>query len=106
MITTYDIPLDWYNEDFAYRSPIHPIVKKPVGEKMRMSRITAFTAERAKFPHPFIPLSVRKTKKMILTFENAENLKTANGLPPSGSRCAGKTACSIPPKRRSTPTVR
>ena len=33
MVTTYDIPLDWNNTNFTYRSPIHPIVKQPVGQR-------------------------------------------------------------------------
>lgn len=106
MITTYDIPLDWYNEDFAYRSPIHPIVKKPVGERMAYVAYNRIYGGTGEVSAPVYSSFRTENKKMILTFENAESLKTATACRPSGSRCAGKTACSIPPKRRSTPTVR
>lgn len=96
MITTYDIPLDWYNEDFAYRSPIHPIVKKPVGERMAYVAYNRIYGGTGEVSAPVYSSFRTENKKMILTFENAESLKTANGLPPVGFALCGENRVFYP----------
>ena len=96
MVTTYDVPLDWYNEDFAYRSPIHPIVKKPVGERMAYVAYNRLYGGNGEVSAPVYSSLLKENGKLVLSFENAKGLKTTDGLQPAGFALCGENRVFYP----------
>ncbi len=91
MVTTYDIPLDWNNKAFAFRSPIHPITKKPVGERCAYFMINMlYGGNRAKSSPVYSGFKVEKNS-VVVSFYNAESgLMSLDGLPIKGFSLCGE----------------
>ena len=90
MVTTYDIPLDWYNEDFAYRSPIHTLCKKPVGERMAYFMWNMLYDEGGCKSSPVFKEFSVNNNEITISFYNAESgLKSIDGLNIQGFTVCG-----------------
>ena len=96
MVTTYDIPLDWFNSSFQYRSPIHPIVKKPVGERMAAFAYNRLYGGTGAASSPVFASAEFSGGKAVLSFKNAQTLTTTNGLDPIGFTLCGKNRVFYP----------
>ena len=96
MVTTYDIPLDWYNPSFAYRSPIHPIVKEPVGKRMAAFAYNMLYGGTGAKSSPVLKEAKFADGKAILSFDNATGLKTTNGLDVTGFTLCGANRIFYP----------
>lgn len=96
MVTTYDVPLDWYNPNFSYRSPIHPIVKQPVGERMAKFAINMLYGGTGEKSSPVYKTSVFEGDSAKISFDNAASLKTTDGLDPVGFALCGENRIFYP----------
>ena len=96
MVTTYDVPLDWYNESFAYRSPIHPIVKKPVGQRMSLLAYNMLYGGTGAKSSPVFDSAKFENGKAVISFKNAKSLKTTNGLDVMGFTLCGENRVFYP----------
>lgn len=96
MVTTYDIPLDWYNASFTYRSPIHPIVKQPVGQRFAEFAYNRFYGGTGAVSSPVLDTAAFEDRKATLTFKNAAVLTTTDGLDPVGFTLCGENRIFYP----------
>ena len=96
MVTTYDIPLDWFNPSFAYRSPIHPMVKQPVGARMAdfaYNRLYGGTGAKSS---PVFASARYEGNAAIVSFANANGLKTTDGSAVRGFALCGENRVFYP----------
>ena len=96
MVTTYDIPLDWNNTNFTYRSPIHPIVKQPVGQRFAAFAYNRFYGGTGALSSPVLDTAAFEDGKATLTFKNASALQTTDGLDPVGFTLCGANRIFYP----------
>ena len=96
MVTTYDIPLDWNNTNFTYRSPIHPIVKQPVGQRFAAFAYNRFYGGTGALSSPVLDTAAFENGKATLTFKNASALQTTDGLDPVGFTLCGANRIFYP----------
>lgn len=96
MVTTYDIPLDWYNDAFSSRSPIHPIIKKPVGERMSEFAFNMLYGGNGAKSSPVFSSVWFQKDKAVVSFENADGLKTTDGLDVVGFALCGENRIFYP----------
>lgn len=81
MTTTYDVPQDWYNEDFAYRAPTHMLVKKPIGERMATYALNRFYDGFEGYDSaPVYKEATFGNGKATVSFLNCAELKTVNAV--------------------------
>lgn len=75
-VPIYDIPLTWKNDNFAYQSPIHPLEKKQVGERMAQAAAGFVYGDEKEFRSPVLDSFRVEGSSAILTFKNVgEGLK-------------------------------
>ena len=96
MATIYDVPLDWYNEDFPYRTPGHTLVKQPVGQRFAAFAYNRFYGGTGALSSPVLDTAVFEDGKATLTFKNATALTTTDGLDPVGFTLCGANRIFYP----------
>lgn len=96
-VTTYDVPLDWFNPNFAYRSPIHPIVKKPIGIRMAKAMLGLVYGDAKEFNPPTYNSMMVSGKKLTVKLDNTgEGLKSRDGNEIKGFAICGKDRIFYP----------
>ena len=99
MATTYDIPLDWYNEDFAYRAPVHTLIKKPIGERLATYALNRlYDGFDGYVSAPVYKEAKFENGKAIVSFTNAKTLKTTNNSDVIGFTLCGENRIFYPAK--------
>lgn len=96
MATIYDVPLDWYNEDFPYRTPGHTLVKQPVGQRFAAFAYNRFYGGTGALSSPVLDTAAFENGKATLTFKNASALQTTDGLDPVGFTLCGANRIFYP----------
>ena len=87
-IPIHDVPLTWNTGDFDYKSPVHPLDKKPVGERMALAARSLVYGEAVEYLGPVYERMEIKGEKVVLHFQHAQGLK-----PGGGGRLLGFALC-------------
>jgi len=75
VIAIHDVPITWDYGDFAYKGFVHPLDKKPVGQRMALvARALAYGESAAYQPPTFERLKIVRTN-CVVHFKNARGLK-------------------------------
>jgi len=74
-IPVHDLPLTWNVGDFGYKSPIHPLDKKPVGERMALAARGIAYKEPIEYKGPIFDRMEIHGGKAVLHFQHAQGLK-------------------------------
>ncbi len=99
MATTYDIPLDWYNEEFSYRAPVHTLIKKPIGERLATYALNRlYDGFDGHVSAPVYKDAKFENGKAIVSFSNANSLKTTDNLDVIGFTLCGENRIFYPAK--------
>lgn len=99
MVTTYDIPQDWYDESFAYRAPWHTLTKKPVGERLATYALNKlYDGFEGHISAPVYKDAKFENGKAIVSFSNVKTLKTTNNLDVVGFTLCGENRIFYPAK--------
>ena len=94
--TTYDVPLDWYNEDFPYRSPAHTLVKKPVGERLADFAYNRLYGGTGAQSSPVFASARYEGNAAIVSFKKVNGLKTTDGNVVRGFALCGENRVFYP----------
>jgi len=89
VVAIHDVPLTWDYGDFAYKGFVHPLDKKPVGERMALAaRTLAYGDSGAYRPPKFERLEIAGTNAVV-HFKNAKGLKAGGDGPVRGFTICG-----------------
>lgn len=91
-IPNYDLALTWNVGGFAYKSPIHPLDKKPLGERMTLAARALTYGEHVSFQGPVFDHLSWNSNRLVIHFRHDE------GLNSEGGQLAGFAICG--PDRR------
>ena len=99
MVTAYDVPLDWYLEEFAYRAPWHTTVKKPIGERLATYALNKlYDGFDGYVSAPQYGSVNFENGRAIVSFINLTGLKTTDGLDVIGFTLCGADRKFYPAK--------
>ena len=74
MTTIYDVSLDWdtkkIDKDMGYVGAIHPMVKKPVGDKMAFAALGLVYGQRASYSAPLVTQTIVSSGSITVQFNN------------------------------------
>lgn len=88
-IAIHDVPLTWDYGDFAYKGFVHPLDKRPVGERMALAARVIAYAEPVEYRGPmFDRLEIAGTNAVV-HFKDAKGLKLNGGGPLLGFGLCG-----------------
>jgi sialate O-acetylesterase len=76
-IAVHDVPLTWEYGDFAYKGFVHPLDKKPVGERMALAARAIAYGESVEYRGPMFDRLEVHGKNAIVHFKNSKRLKVA-----------------------------
>jgi sialate O-acetylesterase len=80
-IAIHDVPLTWDYGDFAYKGFVHPLDKKPVGERIALAARTLAYRESAAYRPPMFERLEAVGTNAVVQFKNAKGLKVeGNGV--------------------------
>lgn len=89
-IAIHDVPLTWDYGDFAYKGFVHPLDKKPVGERMALAARAVAYGESVEYRGPIFDRVELRGKNAVIHFKNAKGLKVGGDGPLRGFAICGQ----------------
>jgi sialate O-acetylesterase len=89
-ISIHDLQLTWNTGDFGYKAPIHPLDKKPVGERMALAARALAYNEPIEYQGPVFESIDIRGGDAVLHFQHARGLKASGG-----ERLLGFAICGV-----------
>jgi len=78
-IPIHDLPKTWNIGNFGWEAPVHPLDKKPVGERMALAARALAYGEAVQYMGPVFDQLEIKGDKAIINFQHARGLNAGGG---------------------------
>ena len=78
-IPIHDLPKTWNIGHFSWEAPVHPLDKKPVGERMALAARALAYGEAVQYMGPVFTHLEIKSDKAIIHFRHAQGLNAGGG---------------------------
>lgn len=97
MTVIYDVDLNFTYGDFAYKTPVHPLVKGPVGTRMGNTALQLVYGKETQAYSPVYESMTVSGNKLVLKFKNAYGgLKSKDGGVLKGFTVCGEDRIFVP----------
>ena len=80
-IPIHDLPKTWNIGNFGWEAPVHPLDKKPIGQRMALAARALAYGEVVEYLGPVFDHLETKGDKAMLHFQNAQGLNAGGGGP-------------------------